>query len=85
MKKIKKERKNYTNYDLPKYVMYSILDWTVSVFERIIYDAFNINISYTYFASNAFLELYKAVNGSYYVKYVYNNVTGIDIPYEIIY
>ena len=84
--KIEKDIKgeiNYTNYDLPKFVMYSVHDWTVSVFERIFYDAFNINISYTYFASNAFLELYKAVNGTYYVKYLYNNVTEIDIPYEI--
>ena len=37
--------------------MHSGHDWTVSVFERIIQDAFNINVSYTYFASNAFLEL----------------------------
>jgi hypothetical protein len=84
--KIEKDKKgdiNYTNYDLPKFVMYSVHDWDISVFERIIYDAFNINISYTYFASNAFLELYKAVNGTYYVKYLYNNVTEIDIPYEI--
>ena len=84
--KIKKDEKgdvNYTNYDLPKFVMHSGHDWTVSVFERIIQDAFNINVSYTYFASNAFLELYKTETGSYYVKYLYNNVTEMDIPYEI--
>jgi hypothetical protein len=83
--KIKKDEKGevyYTNYDLPKFVMHSGHDWTVSVFERIIQDAFNINVSYTYFASNAFLELYRAENGSYYVKYLYNNVTDIDIPYD---
>jgi len=83
--KIEKDQKgdiNYTNYDLPKFVMHSGHDWTLSVFERIIQDAFNINVSYTYFASNAFLELYRAENGSYYVKYLYNNVTDIDIPYD---
>ena len=84
--KIKKDEKgdvNYTNYDLPKFVMHSGHDLTLSVFERIIQDAFNINVSYTYFASNAFLELYKTETGSYYVKYLYNNVTEMDIPYEI--
>ena len=83
--KIEKDQKgdiNYTNYDLPKFVMHSGHDWTLSVFERIIQDAFNINVSYTYFASNAFLELYRAENGSYYVKYLYNNVTDINIPYD---
>ena len=83
--KIEKDKNgevNYINYDLPKFVMHSGHDWTLSVFERIIYDAFNIEISYTYFASNAFLELYKAENGTYYVKYLYNDVTEKDFSYE---
>ena len=83
--KIEKDKNgevNYINYDLPKFVMHSGHDWTLSVFERIIYDAFNIEITYTYFASNAFLELYKAENGTYYVKYLYNDVTEKDFSYE---
>ena len=91
--KIKKDINNeedYTNYDLPKFVMFSAHDSTCGAFMGFMHEIFDAEIKYPYFATNINLELYRKNNNNneikeddYYIKYIINDEEIIkEIPYK---
>ena len=67
---------NYTEYDLPKFVMFSTHDSTCGTFMGFMKALFKTDIRYPYFATNINLELIRkgeAKKENYYVKYIIND------------
>jgi hypothetical protein len=60
-----------SDYKAPKFVMYSGHDTTLSSLQNYFLQSLDIEIEYTPFASNMFLELRK-YNDEFYVEYYYN-------------
>ena len=86
--KIKKDtegQENYTEYDLPKFVMFSAHDSTCGAFMGFMKALFGTKIIYPYFATNINLELIRKDGDikadNYYVKYIINDEYIRDIEY----
>ena len=82
--KIEKDKNgdfNYTNYDLPKFVMFSAHDSTCAVFMGFMRDIFGAETRYPYFATNINLELYLDDN-KYYIEYIINDESILNITYN---
>ena len=81
-----KEDLNYTEYDLPKFVMFSAHDSTCGAFMGFMKATFGTEIRYPYFATNINLELrveggnYEEEN--YYVDYFINDELMGTYPYK---
>jgi len=83
--KIEKDNNNdfdYTNYDLPKFVMFSAHDSTCAAFMGFMRDVFGAETRYPYFATNINLELYKDNNNKYYIEYIINDESILNITYN---
>ena len=89
--KIEKDMKkefNYTNYDLPKFVMFSAHDSTCGAFMGFMHEVFGTKIVYPYFATNINLELYlnnpdEEINkDNYYIEYIINDESIKTISYK---
>lgn len=91
-KKIQKDiegDEDYTEYDLPKFVMFSAHDSTCGAFMGFMKAVFNIDILYPYFASNLYLELVrkdikegeKITEKDYRIEYYNNDKFMLSIPY----
>ena len=72
---------DYTNYDLPKFVMFSAHDSTCAAFMGFMRDVFGAETRYPYFATNINLELYLD-NGKYYIEYIINDESMLNITYD---
>ena len=83
-KKIEKDNKgekDYTNYDIPKFVMFSAHDSTCAAFMGFMKEVFDTESRYPYFATNINLELYQ--NGrDYYIEYIINDESIKKISYS---
>ena len=89
--KIEKDMKgelNYTNYDLPKFVMFSAHDSTCGSFMGFMHEVFNTEIRYPLFATNINLELYlnnsndEIKKENYYIEYIINDESMKNISYN---
>lgn len=84
-KKIEGNKQNDTKirYDEPKIVIYSGHDSTLSPFQLFFKKVFNTSLIYPNFGANLFLELHKNdSSGEYYVEYLFNGETMLQIPFE---
>ena len=72
---------DYTNYDLPKFVMFSAHDSTCAAFMGFMRDVFGAETRYPYFATNINLELYLD-NDKYYIEYIINDESMLNITYD---
>lgn len=78
-----KSDEEYIGYDLPKFVMYSAHDSTVVAFQAYLKLCLGIDVKFTPFATNAYIELWQKEDKSYYIKYMYNKENEIDLDYEV--
>ena len=82
-----KGEKDYTNFDLPKFVMFSAHDSTCGAFMGFMLEVFRTEIAYPYFATNINLELYLDQKGAtikkedYYIEYIINDESIKNISY----
>ena len=90
-KKIEKDMNgdvNYTNYDIPKFVMFSAHDSTCAAFMGFMKEVFKTESRYPYFATNINLELYRkneekeAKKEDYYIQYIINDELIKNISYN---
>ena len=82
--KISKDRsgeRNYTNYDLPKYLLYSAHDTSCGAFMGFMRIVFGTEMRYMYFASEINLEICEE-KGEYFVKYLINDELIMEFKYE---
>ena len=83
-KKIEKDNKgerDYTNYDIPKFVMFSAHDSTCAAFMGFMKEVFDTESRYPYFATNINLELYQNER-DYYIEYIINDESIKKISYS---
>jgi hypothetical protein len=89
--KIDKDMKgdvNYTNYDIPKFVMFSAHDSTCAAFMGFMKEVFKTESRYPAFATNINLELYRkneekeARKEDYYIQYIINDELISSISYD---
>ena len=78
---------DYTNYDLPKFVMFSAHDSTCGTFMGFMHAVFGTKIVYPYFATNINLELYlnnpnEVKKDNYYIEYIINDESILNITYN---
>ena len=83
--KIEKDKNNdfdYKGYDLPKFVMFSAHDSTCGAFMGFMLNVFGADLRYTYFATNINLELYLGDDNKYYIEYIINDESILNITYD---
>jgi hypothetical protein len=89
--KIEKDMKgdfDYTDYDVPKFVMFSAHDSTCAAFMGFMKEVFNTESRYPYFATNINLELYlnnetsEIKKDDYYIEYIINDESMLNISYN---
>ena len=90
--KIEKDKEgleDYTEYDLPKFVMFSAHDSTCAAFMGFMKEVFGTEIRYPYFATNINLELNRIekqegnINeDDYKIDYIINDESMLNISYK---
>ena len=90
--KIEKDKEgleNYTEYDLPKFVMFSAHDSTCAAFMGFMKEVFGTEIRYPYFATNINLELNRIEKeegniseDDYKIDYIINDESMLNISYK---
>jgi hypothetical protein len=74
---------DYKGFDMPKFVMYSAHDSTLSVFNYFMEMNFGVELTYPTFGSRINVELLKsASNNTYYIEYYFNEKHIKTIQYE---
>lgn len=78
-------KENYTEYDIPKFVMFSAHDSTCGAFMGYMKAVFGTEIRYPYFATNINLELTRKGDEkkkeNYYIEYIINDESMLNISY----
>jgi hypothetical protein len=78
-------QEDYTQYDIPKFVMFSAHDSTCGAFMGYMRAVFGTEIRYPYFATNINLELYRKGDEkkkeNYYIEYIINDELMLNISY----
>jgi hypothetical protein len=80
---------DYTEYDLPKFLMFSAHDSTCAAFMGFMKAVFDVEMRYPYFATNINIELYrkekkdgKIEKSDYFVEYIINDESMKNFTYE---
>ena len=78
-------QEDYTQYDIPKFVMFSAHDSTCGAFMGFMRAVYGTEIRYPYFATNINLELYRKGDEkkkeNYYIEYIINDESMLNISY----
>ena len=78
-------QEDYTQYDIPKFVMFSAHDSTCGAFMGYMRAVFGTEIRYPYFATNINLELTRKGDEkkkeNYYIEYIINDESMLNISY----
>ena len=78
-------QEDYTEYDIPKFVMFSAHDSTCGAFMGYMRAVFGAEIRYPYFATNINLELTRKGDEkkkeNYYIEYIINDESMLNISY----
>ena len=78
-------QEDYTQYDIPKFVMFSAHDSTCGSFMGYMRAVFGTEIRYPYFATNINLELTRKGDEkkkeNYYIEYIINDESMLNISY----
>ena len=89
IEKDKEGSENYTEYDLPKFVMFSAHDSTCAAFMGFMKEVFGTEIRYPYFATNINLELNRIEKeegniseDDYKIDYIINDESMLNISYK---
>lgn len=71
------------NNNIPKMVIHGGHDTTISYIQYFMQNVFGIPIRYIPFAANIYFELHKNGTNKYYVEYIFNGMSLLQLNYEI--